>query len=143
MDPNSASAGAPKSGKDKEKKSKKNYEEGDGKKKFRDTTVQCLCLMMSYSLPLPKPASYAYRSSPEIISTQCDTLRHNLDFISVWRLKRSSYSSKVQMLAIAVFAQQEVFGVTLSYQNTKNNQTLSKMKDTFNSSKPFSKVWGQ
>ncbi|KAK9963728.1 hypothetical protein ABG768_006894 [Culter alburnus] len=34
MDPNSASAGAPKSGKDKEKKSKKNYEEGDGKKKF-------------------------------------------------------------------------------------------------------------
>lgn len=34
MDPNSASAGAPKSGKDKEKKSKKNYEDGDGKKKF-------------------------------------------------------------------------------------------------------------
>ncbi|XP_016426462.1 LOW QUALITY PROTEIN: protein diaphanous homolog 1-like [Sinocyclocheilus rhinocerous] len=34
MDPNSASAGAPKSGKDKEKKSKKNYDEGDGKKKF-------------------------------------------------------------------------------------------------------------
>lgn len=34
MDPNSASAGAPKSGKEKEKKSKKNYEEGDGKKKF-------------------------------------------------------------------------------------------------------------
>lgn len=35
MDPNSASAGPPKSGKDKEKKSKKNYEgEGDGKKKF-------------------------------------------------------------------------------------------------------------
>ncbi|XP_067313015.1 LOW QUALITY PROTEIN: protein diaphanous homolog 1 [Pseudorasbora parva] len=34
MDPNSASAGAPKGGKDKEKKSKKNYEDGDGKKKF-------------------------------------------------------------------------------------------------------------
>ncbi|KAG1934540.1 protein diaphanous homolog 1 isoform X2 [Pimephales promelas] len=34
MDPNSASAGAPKSGKDKDKKSKKNYEDGDGKKKF-------------------------------------------------------------------------------------------------------------
>uniref|UniRef100_A0A8C1UYH2 Diaphanous related formin 1 n=1 Tax=Cyprinus carpio TaxID=7962 RepID=A0A8C1UYH2_CYPCA len=34
MDPNSASAGAPKSKKDKEKKSKKNDEEGDGKKKF-------------------------------------------------------------------------------------------------------------
>ncbi|XP_050983145.1 protein diaphanous homolog 1 isoform X2 [Labeo rohita] len=34
MDPNSASGGAPKSGKDKEKKSKKNYEDGDGKKKF-------------------------------------------------------------------------------------------------------------
>ncbi|XP_043112945.1 protein diaphanous homolog 1 isoform X2 [Puntigrus tetrazona] len=34
MDPNSASAGAPKSGKDKEKKSKKNYDDGDGKKKF-------------------------------------------------------------------------------------------------------------
>ncbi|XP_059372262.1 protein diaphanous homolog 1-like isoform X1 [Carassius carassius] len=34
MDPNSASGGAPKSGKDKEKKSKKNYDEGDGKKKF-------------------------------------------------------------------------------------------------------------
>ncbi|KAK7140927.1 hypothetical protein R3I93_015161 [Phoxinus phoxinus] len=34
MDPNSASAGAPKSGKDKEKKSKKSYDDGDGKKKF-------------------------------------------------------------------------------------------------------------
>ncbi|KAL1261580.1 hypothetical protein QQF64_006845 [Cirrhinus molitorella] len=34
MDPNSASAGAPKSGKDKEKKSKKNYDDGEGKKKF-------------------------------------------------------------------------------------------------------------
>uniref|UniRef100_A0A8C1Y6X1 Diaphanous related formin 1 n=1 Tax=Cyprinus carpio TaxID=7962 RepID=A0A8C1Y6X1_CYPCA len=34
MDPNSASGGTTKSGKDKEKKSKKNYDEGDGKKKF-------------------------------------------------------------------------------------------------------------
>ncbi|XP_052005619.1 protein diaphanous homolog 1-like isoform X2 [Xyrauchen texanus] len=34
MDPNSASAGAPKGGKDKDKKSKKNYEDGESKKKF-------------------------------------------------------------------------------------------------------------
>ncbi|XP_077103381.1 protein diaphanous homolog 1 [Siphateles boraxobius] len=34
MDPNSASASAPKSGKDKEKKSKKGYDDGEGKKKF-------------------------------------------------------------------------------------------------------------
>ncbi|XP_057205099.1 protein diaphanous homolog 1 [Triplophysa rosa] len=34
MDPYSASAGAPKSGKDKDKKSKKTYEDGDSKKKF-------------------------------------------------------------------------------------------------------------
>lgn len=34
MDPNSASAGAPKSGKEKDKKSKKNYDDGESKKKF-------------------------------------------------------------------------------------------------------------
>lgn len=45
MDPNSASAGAPKSGKDKEKKSKKNYDDGEGKKKF--VSVWCSCCAVS------------------------------------------------------------------------------------------------
>lgn len=48
MDPNSASAGAPKSGKDKEKKSKKNYEEGDGKKKFVSVMFLSLWVYCQY-----------------------------------------------------------------------------------------------
>jgi len=92
MDPNSASAGAPKSGKDKDKKSKKNYEDGDGKKKF--VSVLCYCEFTMWSIRV----CLKMLESGCLLNSEVFNIRVNLEVLHVANKNLSLWSFEVLQL---------------------------------------------
>jgi len=94
MDPNSASAGAPKSGKDKDKKSKKNYEDGDGKKKF----VSVLCYCVSLQCEASGCVCLKMLESGCLLNSEVFNIRVNFEVLHVANKNLSLWSFEVLQL---------------------------------------------